>query len=92
MKSILVPKDVAVCPICGKQLLVCVDIFDKNNGVWIAAKDGIGVFCSKEPDYLSGKWAKFEKEHYLNQNCWKRTCKIVIRWVRENLVFGDKDD
>lgn len=62
------PRDIAVCPICGADISIEVNEIEKHADGWRAGETGIYVDCSAAPDdgvenFNGAAWLEWREKH-----------------------------
>lgn len=93
IKPFRVPKQVAVCPICGARLWVCdvTGCTEQDNGEWLA--DEFDVDCETEPGIESDEWRQWFDWHYrMPYVDWLPVHGKVEAWVKQTFIVVDSAD
>ena len=78
-----VPKEIAVCPICGGKLTVGCDGWIELDDGWAA--DSLSIDCETEPDIDGNDWDDWFRGHYsMPYIDWLPVEYHILRWLNEN--------
>ena len=92
-QSIKVPVEIAICPICGAEIVLDIDEWEEDdNGQWMAFETGVHCTCITEPDIDSPEELKqfqgFYREHFqMPYVDWLPVDMKVHKWLGENYRF-----
>lgn len=91
-----IPKNVAVCPICGKKLWIEeIGEASQESDRWIPQQ--VSVACEDEPDIDSEEWRDWHNWHYAMPYVdWLPISQDVLKWLQQpeqrdrvTLIWGD---
>lgn len=86
--DIIIPADVAVCPICGAKLRAEIDETQESDSGWKASS--IALDCEREPDIGSDGWEEFFTNHYSQPYIdWHPLHGPIVKWINENYTFRE---
>lgn len=91
VSEIKLPASLAVCPICGKRILleeITGMVQDELCDLWIA--DEISVTCETEPDIDNRNWNDWMSWHFSTPYIdWLPVSQKVEAWLKANYRFVD---
>jgi hypothetical protein len=85
-----IPKEVAVCPICGARLYASCDSWveegDEEEVIWKA--ESLNIDCETEPDIKSDEWEDWMAEHYsMPYVDWLPVECHIVEWVNKHFEW-----
>ena len=90
-QSIKVPAEIAVCRICGAEIVLDIDEWEEDDdGQWMASEAGVHCNCVTEPDisHENYEWHTWFYHHWLMPYVdWLPIDMKVHEWLSENYRF-----
>lgn len=86
-----VPSSVAVCPICGLEVVIDdVDEYEQDDdGLWRVSESGLSVNCVTEPDIDSFEWNDWLNGHWsMPYVDWLPITVKVWQWLDSHYRFN----
>lgn len=86
---LLIPQEVAVCPVCGARLSIRqIECWDHDGNVM---GDGTVFGCNTEPDIDSSEWGAWYGRHYQHPYVdWLPLEVAVVTWVNEHYRYSPR--
>lgn len=86
---IKIPPSVAVCPICGEEVVIEIEEWEQlGDGSWAVTDGGVHVDCITEPDIDSDEWDEWHDGHWnMPYVDWLPVQMKVYRWLRRHYRF-----
>ena len=89
--SISIPPEIAVCGICGAEVVLEIDEIEEDSaGLWAASQSGVNVNCATEPSMDDEKaWYSFHWSHWsMPYVDWLPVQIRVYRWLLQHYRFS----
>lgn len=88
--DIRIPASVAVCPICGSEVVVEIEAWEQNDdGSWQAGESGTYCNCITEPDMDGDEWEDWFRGHWsMPYVDWLPVDEKVKAWLDRHYRFA----
>lgn len=87
--SIKIPRQVAICPICGEEVTVEIGEWTQSDdGTWVASDAGVHASCITEPDIIAEDYDEWLNGHFsMPYVDWLPVDQKVTRWINDHYRF-----